>query len=30
MSPPGSLMMERLPNGGAPALMLWYSPYMKS
>ena len=23
-------MSERLPNGGAPALMLWYSPAMKS
>jgi hypothetical protein len=23
-------MIERLPNGGAPALMLWYSPGMKS
>src|SRR6266545_812946 len=28
--PVGSWMMERLPNGGAPALMLWYSPDMKS
>src|ERR1041384_5646005 len=30
MRPGGSLMSERLPNGGAPALMLWYSPAMKS
>ena len=30
MRPGGSVMSERLPNGGAPALMLWYSPAMKS
>src|SRR5688572_32576215 len=26
----GSVINERLPNGGALALMLWYSPDMKS
>ena len=26
----GIVEEQRLPNGGAPALMLWYSPAMKS
>src|SRR5918996_290380 len=28
--PGGSTILERLPNGGADELMLWYSPDMKS